>query len=336
MYNGITSKGSQYLAKCQAEGLPIKLSKVKIGNGTIQDLENPYNFTDVKSIKQEFEISEKSQVEEQLKIKVQIDNTSLEEGYFTKEIGIYADDNGQEILYWYINDGDQASWLPPASVSPVKFKYTFNIQVTTTETVIVNFTGKELWVDREFLNTELVKKLDKGTVPNSLNIAEKIVAALQGNGGLKFDENLLYLNDKGTKKKGVYYLDRLAEGIFECLEQTEETVNNSAKFKNISNKENSDRLDNLFEIKEQIGTQKIIQLSNLKIIFGVSENNNNEKIKIFFKEQFNIIFNVLITAYGNDPTTVRISHGSISKTSFEAVWQQFSGNDPITWVAFGI
>ncbi|RHF71069.1 hypothetical protein DW663_09115, partial [Fusobacterium mortiferum] len=244
MYNGITSKGSQYLAKCQAEGLPIKLSKVKIGNGTIQDLENPYNFTDVKSIKQEFEISEKSQVEEQLKIKVQIDNTSLEEGYFTKEIGIYADDNGQEILYWYINDGDQASWLPPASVSPVKFKYTFNIQVTTTETVIVNFTGKELWVDREFLNTELVKKLDKGTVPNSLNTAEKIVAALQGNGGLKFDENLLYLNDKGTKKKGVYYLDRLAEGIFECLEQTEETVNNSAKFKNISNKENSDRLDN--------------------------------------------------------------------------------------------
>ena len=246
MYNGITSKGSQYLAKCQAEGLPIKLSKVKIGNGTIQELENPYNFTDIKAIKQEFEIYEKTQVEEQLKIKVQIDNTSLEEGYFTKEIGIYADDNGQEILYWYINDGDQASWLPPGSVSPVKFKYTFNIQVTTEETVIVNFTGKELWVDREFLNSELEKKLTLGTVPASLNSAEKIVAALQGNGGLKFDENLLYLNDEGTKKVGYYYLDRLADGIFECLEQTEETVNNSAKFRDISNKASADRLDNLF------------------------------------------------------------------------------------------
>lgn len=275
MYNGITSKGSQYLAKCQAEGLPIKLSKVKIGNGTIQDLENPYNFTDVKSIKQEFEISEKSQVEEQLKIKVQIDNTSLEEGYFTKEIGIYADDNGQEILYWYINDGDQASWLPPASVSPVKFKYTFNIQVTTTETVIVNFTGKELWVDREFLNTELVKKLDKGTVPNSLNTAEKIVAALQGNGGLKFDENLLYLNDKGTKKKGVYYLDRLAEGIFECLEQTEETVNNSAKFKNISNKENSDRLDNLFTYNDST-----FNIGNIKFLFSSFKTTENGNVII--------------------------------------------------------
>lgn len=245
MYNGITSKGSQYLAKCQAEGLPIKLSKVKIGNGTLQDLENPYNFVDIKSIKQEFEISEKSQVEEQLKIKVQIDNTSLEEGYFTKEIGIYADDSGQEILYWYINDGDQSSWLPPASVSPVKFNYIFNIQVTTAETVIVNWTGKELWVDREFLNTELEKKLTKGTIPRTLNSAEKIVAALQGNGGLKFDENLLYLNDEGTKRKGCYYLDRLADGIFECLEQTEETVNNSAKFRDISNKASADRLDNL-------------------------------------------------------------------------------------------
>lgn len=313
MYNGITSKGSQYLAKCQAEGLPIKLSKVKIGNGTIQDLENPYNFTDVKSIKQEFEISEKSQVEEQLKIKVQIDNTSLEEGYFTKEIGIYADDNGQEILYWYINDGDQASWLPPASVSPVKFKYTFNIQVTTTETVIVNFTGKELWVDREFLNTELVKKLDKGTVPNSLNTAEKIVAALQGNGGLKFDENLLYLNDKGTKKKGVYYLDRLAEGIFECLEQTEETVNNSAKFKNISNKENSDRLDNLIT---NIALQKIYE-----------ERINNMKHSTEYILNFEIPSNIntLIVAFTN--AAYSEEHNVIIKKNATSVSQPyFTGN----------
>lgn len=100
-------------------------------------------------------------------------------------------------------------------------------------------------------------KLTQGTVPNSLNSAEKIVAALQGNGGLKFDENLLYIEDKGIKKKGFYYLSRLMSGIFECLEQTEETVNNSAKFKDISNKSNSDRLDNLFdvEVKEnQYGT----------------------------------------------------------------------------------
>lgn len=138
--------------------------------------------------------------------------------------------------------------------------------------------------------------------------------------------------------KGNIYLLPATKKYYVCITDysgSQLTAPN-ANFEELSVYTNRSKLDNLFEIKEQIGTQKIIQLSNLKIIFGVSENNNNEKIKIFFKEQFNIIFNVLITAYGNDPTTVRISHGSISKTSFEAVWQQFSGNDPITWVAFGI
>nr|DAV07576.1 MAG TPA: tail-collar fiber protein [Caudoviricetes sp.] len=95
-------------------------------------------------------------------------------------------------------------------------------------------------------------KLTQGTVPNSLNSAEKIVAALKGNGGLKFDESLLYLNDAGTKKVGFMYLDKLTDGIFECTTQTTTTVNNSSYFKNISNKNNSDRLNNLSRISEAI------------------------------------------------------------------------------------
>lgn len=88
-------------------------------------------------------------------------------------------------------------------------------------------------------------KLTQGIVPTTLNSAEKIVAALKGNGGLKFDENLLYLNDTGTKKVGYMYLDKLTEGIFECLAETTVVVNDSSKFRNISNKNNSDRLENL-------------------------------------------------------------------------------------------
>ena len=97
-------------------------------------------------------------------------------------------------------------------------------------------------------SAEMVKKLgteklDKGNVPATLNNAEKIVAALQGNGGLKFDPDLLYLNDEGTKKVGYYYLDRLKNGIFECLVETTTTVNDSSKFRDISNKASADRLD---------------------------------------------------------------------------------------------
>ena len=68
---------------------------------------------------------------------------------------------------------------------------------------------------------------------------------LQGTIGMKFDENLTYLNDPGTKKLGFCYLDKLTDGIFECIKETTTTVNDLSCFVNFSNKENSDRLSNL-------------------------------------------------------------------------------------------
>lgn len=118
------------------------------------------------------------------------------------------------------------------------------------------------------IEDKIKTKLNQGNVPNVLNSAEKIFKALQGNTGIKFDENLLYLNDEGTKKVGLCYLDRLTDGIFECIQETTTTVNNATYFKNFSNKENSDRLSNLMEIKN-IANDTIIKYSNgLKEIYG--------------------------------------------------------------------
>lgn len=60
MFDGITKRGSEYLAKCQATGEGIKLVKVKIGDGKISDDEDPSTFTNIKAIKQEVEILEKN------------------------------------------------------------------------------------------------------------------------------------------------------------------------------------------------------------------------------------------------------------------------------------
>lgn len=67
---------------------------------------------------------------------------------------------------------------------------------------------------------------------------------IQSVAGMNFDPDLQYLNDAGTKKVGFCYLDRLTDGIFECIKQTTAVVNDSACFRNFSNKENSDRLSN--------------------------------------------------------------------------------------------
>ena len=173
MFDGITKRGSEYLAKCQATGEGIKLVKVKIGDGKISDDEDPSTFTNIKAIKQEVEILEKKQIENNLKLTVLFSNEDIETGYFPREIGIYALDGEEEILYWYINEGDEATWMPPASKTPIKFRYYVNIMATNNETTIVNWTGKELWVDKEYLDKELAKK--QNLHENRLLTAAKIV-----------------------------------------------------------------------------------------------------------------------------------------------------------------
>ena len=79
---------------------------------------------------------------------------------------------------------------------------------------------------------------------------------IQSVAGMNFDPDLQYLNDAGTKKVGFCYLDRLTDGIFECIKQTTAVVNDSACFRNFSNKENSDRLGNLSIVWEEITRAK--------------------------------------------------------------------------------
>lgn len=352
-FEGLTNKGREYMAKCLAENKPITFVKVKIGNGSLEDNENPETFTDIKSLKKEVDICEKTQIEDAVRLLIQIDNKGIKEGYFPREIGIYVQDGGQELLYWYINDGTEASWLPSEDRSPVKFKYFINLMATNLDTVIVNWTGTELWVDREFLGKEMAKKVDKttsitgtgalqgggalsenrqiihkdekgykhiplggatkqflkwasdgiakwgallwediegkpsalknpqslkiktngtlkgeyigdtakeinitsadtgglmkGSLPAIIKDEKTMLDIMENQGGLNFDTNLLYLNDKGIKTKGKIYLDRNKKGLFECIETTAEdyVTNSTTYFVDISNKASADRFGNL-------------------------------------------------------------------------------------------
>ena len=128
-------------------------------------------------------------------------------------------------------------------------------------------------------------KLNQGTVPTTLNSAEKIVAALQATTGLKFDPNKLYLNDPGINEEGFCYLDRLRDGIFKCLVRNEDGVNDSSKFEDISNKASADRLDNLCEYKQEIvtgivrGNVRYVKYGNLGFAYlGELSSNGNGNI----------------------------------------------------------
>lgn len=151
-YHGLTNLGEQYIAKCLANQTPVKFTKVKVGNGVLGEHENPAAFTDIKSIKKEVQMADKKQVDDAFQFLVVINNDGVNEGFYPRELGIYVDDNGVEKLYWYINDGNECQWLPPASKGPTKHRFWETIMVTTLESVIVNWSGKELWIDQQWMN----------------------------------------------------------------------------------------------------------------------------------------------------------------------------------------
>ncbi len=78
--------------------------------------------------------------------------------------------------------------------------------------------------------------------------------ALEGNRlaeivGIDFGGNI---QDVGNKIKGKFYYDDVTKFYYECLENTDLTYNESSKFRAISNKPISDRLENLLEVRQTI------------------------------------------------------------------------------------
>lgn len=150
--------------------------------------------------------------------------------------------------------------------------------------------------------------LARGDLSNQFKDANAIVKALQANTGMKFDEGLLYLNDAGTKKVGFCYLDRLTDGIFECIKQTTAVVNDSSCFKNFSNKENSDRLSNLhsFLVTHSINsngfTGNIYEFGSFYLINLSSQKAFKNEV-VVIKHGLNLNFPVGITSIGLPPIT---------------------------------
>ena len=309
-YNGLTNLGAEHLAKCLANKTGITFTKIKVGNGNIPSEKTGQTTTELYGFKKDLEILAKEQVETALKLTVLLNNIDLNAGFYVKEIGVYVQDGVREILYWYINK-DNPSYLPDKN-TPSNHRYNLYLEVSPIQTTIVNFTGEGLLADKKYVNDSIKNfaieneknlelKFNKGQLPITFTSAETILKALQGNAGIKFDESLLYLNDSGTKKKGLCYLDKLTDGIFECIQETTTTVNNTTYFKNFSNKENSDRLSNLIKF-DNTSIKNII----FKTYDWYSPQDNDEPITIPIGIDFK---NILMLSIGL--TNGKIPHANI-------------------------
>jgi len=258
-FNGITKKGREYLAKIQAENKPINFSKIKIGDGRLDNYDNPAELEHLINQKVEKGILTLNQEHDTVILTTNIDNVSLRTGYYPREIGVFVNDNGQEIMYYYMNDGDETSWIPPETDGPFKIELKLNLIASNAQSIIVEGAGKELYITKEFLETNYTQK--GGYTGTAQEIDDRVVSALGKEDG-KFP-----LTE--AVKGNVYYFPGNKK-FYICKEAQNRRVSvPDGNFEELSIWENRKRLENLNTLKE----------NKTKISFTVISNVNLDNIK---------------------------------------------------------
>ena len=246
-FSGLTKKGRAYLAKCQAASTPIQFTKMKFGDGKLIDNENPADLTDIKNIKVEKSILSKESKGDAVVLTTIIDNVSLEQGYFPRETGIYVLDEGVEVLYFYMNDGDETSWIPPEADGPHRMEVKINLISSNTGSVVVHNDGKDLYITKEYLEANYTQKGEYDGTAQS--IEDRVVAAVGKEDG-KFplteaiQGNVYYFS--GNKK---FYI---------CKETQNRRISvPNEKFEELSIYENRKKLENLFKYEVKDATNRV-------------------------------------------------------------------------------
>ena len=284
-FSGLTKKGRAYLAKCQAASTPIQFTKMKFGDGKLIDNENPADLTDIKNIKVEKSILSKESKGDAVVLTTIIDNVSLGQGYFPRETGIYVLDEGVEVLYFYMNDGDETSWIPPEADGPHRMEVKINLISSNTGSVIVHNDGKDLYITKEYLEANYTQKGEYDGTAQS--IEDRVVAAVGKEDG-KFplteaiQGNVYYFS--GNKK---FYI---------CKETQNRRISvPNEKFEELSIYENRKKLENLISSKTE-GNNSILKIGNV-VIENISIPGGTGIRTSILKTSFKNIISISLTPY---------------------------------------
>lgn len=146
----LTKKGLDLQAKVQA-GEKLRLTRVAVGDGLIDDPGEVFEMTNLKGYKHTFPIQDiaKDRGKSSCTIQVVIDNKNITEGFFLREIGIFAQDPEEgEILYCLSNAGKYADFLPEKEVSDVKVVMHLIVVVGNAENVVVEINYDMVYVTK--------------------------------------------------------------------------------------------------------------------------------------------------------------------------------------------
>ena len=224
----LTEKGRELLAKGLA-GETITFTKMAIGDGTSLTSERERTSL-VNQITTLPILNINVKRNGTCEINALLTNKSVTTGFYIKELGIFAHGNDNvEILYAY-NISTSPDFVPPFSANNV-------VEIEYVDTIIVDQVANVTAVIDPSI-TYITKKYADENYLVSSRLAEIL--------GLQFGGNI---QDIGNKTKGKFYYDSITKFYYECIEDNSLTYNDSGKFRAISNKPLSDKVENLLGFK---------------------------------------------------------------------------------------
>ena len=244
----ITDNGRALIADTLANNKQIIFTRMITSSKIYEDSTDVSKLTNIDEIKQTVSMSKISQEGTRVRLNAVFTNSTVNTSYKIQTIGLYAKTGtGNEILY-SITRAKEPDVMPATN----------GINLATVEidliTEINNSNGATMLMN-----------------PSTLVTTSNLVAELEKIAGLEFGGNI---QDIGNKTKGKFYYDNVTKFYYECMEDNSLTYNDSGKFRAISNKPISDKVENLFKF----GKDWVSFPNGLKIQWGFSIAQNGDDI----------------------------------------------------------
>ena len=308
----ITNKGRELIARAVNNETKINVTKFKIGAG--YNTGNDRELTDLIDKRNEFPINSYERKDNgNVEFTFVVSNktgsgaSAIANSYKISEMGIYAqDDSGTEILYAY-NKGTDGDYIPVYNgKNAIDIIEKCIIVIDQAATINVTIDNSLTYLTRESADRKYLE----------IQALSKII-------GMEFGGNI---QDTGNKVKGKFYFDNVTKFYYECIENTNLTYNDATKFRAISNKPLSDKVEGLLEV----GNNYLKFSNGIVLGFGTcvaspSGTMNNYGINM------GGITSLILTVNGG---TYIASGDTVSGTTFKARTNA-SGNVSASYLAIG-
>lgn len=171
-----TSQGTQMLVQAQNTHT-LTFTCGKLGSGSITDSDDITKFTDLKSPKMKLPIvSVDDSNPEKLVLTFDTSNTNLEEGFFSREIGIFAKlDNGAETLYAYSNAGNNYDYIPSKDTPSDENRLVVNLVVSSSANISIKIDSSIVYVHKSDVESMIkTHNISESAHENRFKLFEKI------------------------------------------------------------------------------------------------------------------------------------------------------------------